>query len=169
MEKLKEFFNTKDKGKFWLHIVIVAFIVWGITGVISIFKPTGTLLIINEIVGGVAPCVILAAAILSILERKSKRGQVSMRQNTSETVILFVFFCLVIFAQVVAVLTDTVSYGVPVTLAGIAVELCVWTAGPGITNHVKLDMKETMKILCCGTIASVILGKFISYLATTLR
>jgi len=168
MVKLKEFFSTKDKGKFWLHIVIAAFIVWAITGIISIFKPKGTLLIINEIVGGVAPCVILAAAILSILERKSKRGEVSVKQNTSETVVLFVFFCLVVFAQVVSVLTGTVSYGVPVTLAGLAVELCIWTAGPGITNHVKMDMKATMKILCCGTIASVILGKFIAYLAANL-
>lgn len=160
-EKIKEFYNTDDIRKFWLHIVITAFAIWAVTGITDILlKPDGAIHAVNEVVGGVMPCIVMAGAVFSIAERKLQRTGVSRKQKLGEAGIIIIFLLIVIFAELIAFAAGTVSYGVPLTLSAIAIWLCFVIAGPKFAAKERMTMKQILMIIFLGGCASVVIAKF---------
>ena len=159
-DKIKDFFSREDRGRFWLHMVVVGIGLWALSGVVSIFKPQGVPYLINEIVGGFGPCLVMYSAILSLTEKKKNRGVLEKKQILGEDMIAALFAAVIIFAEVIAASSGRVAYDVPLTLAAVGVEFCFWIAGPKFRAKEKIDMVGILKIIVFGAAASVILAKF---------
>ena len=164
MERFKHFFDRDPLDRFWLHITISAAVIWALGGLISILPLGAMAMSWIAVITGVAACWILVSALLCLAEKRIQRAKPDKKQWMLEVEVLLLMLGLQILAEIIAVRTGTVSYAPMVTVSLLAVDFCLWIVGPRRAAKEKCTTADILKILAMGTIACVLLGRFVAVL-----